>query len=197
MWACHANVTAVHLARILIQFQHHRPHEILDCGERHAHALATVKTFVEQLKESGRTTLLTCLLEGPHGRYMLDFLDAVLSLQHNRLQDIHANVRCYIVPCWCFAQPCVNNQGHIHFCCILFSLYLLLKQMTQVAQVKRCFCLCRIHHAIRASHHNSLFNIRRTLTVSIFFLACSGKTALAATIGIDIGFPFIKIVRSI
>jgi hypothetical protein len=35
------------------------------------------------------------------------------------------------------------------------------------------------------------------LTVSIFFLACSGKTALAATIGIDIGFPFIKIVRSI
>ncbi|CAM6026102.1 unnamed protein product [Sphagnum balticum] len=42
-----------------------RPHGILDCGERHAHALATVKTF--QLKESGRTTLLTCLLEGPHG----------------------------------------------------------------------------------------------------------------------------------
>jgi hypothetical protein len=111
VWACHANVTAVHLARILIQFQHHRPHGIVDCGERHAHALATVKTFVEQLKESGRTTQLTCLLEGPHGRYMLDFLDAVLSLQHNKLQDIHANVRCYIVPCWCFPQPCVKDKG--------------------------------------------------------------------------------------
>ncbi len=35
------------------------------------------------------------------------------------------------------------------------------------------------------------------LTAPIFFLACSGKTALAASIGIDSGFPFIKIVRSV
>ncbi|KAH9561654.1 hypothetical protein CY35_05G033700 [Sphagnum magellanicum] len=40
---------------------------MLDCGERHAHVLATVKTFVEKLKESERIPLLTCLLEGPHG----------------------------------------------------------------------------------------------------------------------------------
>ncbi len=33
--------------------------------------------------------------------------------------------------------------------------------------------------------------------VSLFFLACSGKTALAATVVIDSGFPFVKIVRSI
>jgi hypothetical protein len=31
-------------------------------------------------------------------------------------------------------------------------------------------------------------------TVTCFLLACSGKTALAATIGIESGFPFIKIV---
>ncbi len=43
----------------------------------------------------------------------------------------------------------------------------------------------------------SIFNLRSTLTVSLFFLACSGKTALAATVGIDSGFPFVKIVRSI
>jgi hypothetical protein len=169
---------------------------MLDCGERHAHVLATVKTFAQKLKKSERTPLLTCLLEGPSGRYML-FLDAALSLQHNSLQDIHANVRCYIVPCWCFAQPCVKDQGHIHFCCILFSLYLLLKQMTQFAHVKRCFWLCRVHYVIRASHHNSLFQSNEYFDCINFFLACSGKTALAATIGIDSGFPFIKIVRSV
>ncbi len=32
-------------------------------------------------------------------------------------------------------------------------------------------------------------------TATCFLLACSGKTALAATIGIESGFPFIKIVR--
>ncbi|KAH9561658.1 hypothetical protein CY35_05G034100 [Sphagnum magellanicum] len=37
---------------------------MLDCGERHAHVLATL---VEKLKESERIPLLTCLLEGPHG----------------------------------------------------------------------------------------------------------------------------------
>ncbi|KAH9576971.1 hypothetical protein CY35_01G190400 [Sphagnum magellanicum] len=33
-------------------------------------------------------------------------------------------------------------------------------------------------------------------TITCFLLACSGKTALAATIGIESGFPFIKIVSS-
>jgi vesicle-fusing ATPase len=42
---------------------------MLNCGTRHAHALETVKTFVEQVKKSERTPLLTCLLEGPSGRY--------------------------------------------------------------------------------------------------------------------------------
>jgi vesicle-fusing ATPase len=40
---------------------------MLNCGTRHAHALETVKTFVEQVKKSERTPLLTCLLEGPSG----------------------------------------------------------------------------------------------------------------------------------
>ncbi|CAM6026103.1 unnamed protein product [Sphagnum balticum] len=40
---------------------------MLNCGKRHAHVLETVKTFVEQVKKSKRTPLLTCLLEGPSG----------------------------------------------------------------------------------------------------------------------------------
>ncbi|CAM6048387.1 unnamed protein product [Sphagnum compactum] len=40
---------------------------MLNCGTRHAHVLETVKTFVEQVKKSERTPLLTCLLEGPSG----------------------------------------------------------------------------------------------------------------------------------
>ncbi|CAM6077479.1 unnamed protein product [Sphagnum tenellum] len=40
---------------------------MLNCGTRHAHVLKTVKTFVEQVKKSKRTPLLTCLLEGPSG----------------------------------------------------------------------------------------------------------------------------------
>ncbi len=39
------------------------------------------------------------------------------------------------------------------------------------------------------------FSIRSNMyIVTCFLLACSGKTALAATIGIESGFPFIKIV---
>jgi hypothetical protein len=41
------------------------------------------------------------------------------------------------------------------------------------------------------------FSIRSNMfTVTCFYLACSGKTALAATIGIESGFPFIKIVSA-
>ncbi|KAH9561668.1 hypothetical protein CY35_05G034500 [Sphagnum magellanicum] len=40
---------------------------MLNCGTRHAHALQTVKNFVEQVKKSEKTPLLTCLLEGPSG----------------------------------------------------------------------------------------------------------------------------------
>jgi vesicle-fusing ATPase len=40
---------------------------MLDCGDSHAHILRTAKTFVEQVKKSERTPLLTCLLEGPSG----------------------------------------------------------------------------------------------------------------------------------
>ncbi|KAH8961013.1 hypothetical protein BDL97_05G028100 [Sphagnum fallax] len=44
-----------------------RPNGMLDCGERHAHVLATVKTFAQKFEKSKRTPLLTCLLEGPSG----------------------------------------------------------------------------------------------------------------------------------
>jgi vesicle-fusing ATPase len=40
---------------------------MLNCGERHAHIQETVMTFVEQVRKSERTPLLTCLLEGPGG----------------------------------------------------------------------------------------------------------------------------------
>ncbi|CAK9857484.1 unnamed protein product [Sphagnum jensenii] len=40
---------------------------MLNCGERHAHIQRTVMTFVEQVRKSERTPLLTCLLEGPGG----------------------------------------------------------------------------------------------------------------------------------
>lgn len=43
---------------------------MLDCGDSHAHILRTAKTFVEQVKKSERTPLLTCLLEGPSGTYV-------------------------------------------------------------------------------------------------------------------------------
>jgi vesicle-fusing ATPase len=43
---------------------------MLNCGERHAHIQETVMTFVEQVRKSERTPLLTCLLEGPGGRYI-------------------------------------------------------------------------------------------------------------------------------
>jgi vesicle-fusing ATPase len=43
---------------------------MLNCGERHAHIQRTVMTFVEQVRKSERTPLLTCLLEGPGGRYI-------------------------------------------------------------------------------------------------------------------------------
>lgn len=45
---------------------------MLDCGDSHAHILRTAKTFVEQVKKSERTPLLTCLLEGPSGTYVFE-----------------------------------------------------------------------------------------------------------------------------
>jgi hypothetical protein len=42
---------------------------MLDCGERHRHLRTTCMTLVEQVRKSSKTPLLSCLLEGPSGRW--------------------------------------------------------------------------------------------------------------------------------
>lgn len=43
---------------------------MVDCGDRHKHIYERAMLLVEQVKESKGSPLLTCLLEGPSGRYV-------------------------------------------------------------------------------------------------------------------------------
>jgi len=43
---------------------------IVDCGKPHKHIYQRVMLLVEQVKVSRGSPLVTCLLEGPAGRYI-------------------------------------------------------------------------------------------------------------------------------
>lgn len=42
---------------------------MVDCGDRHKHIYQRAMLLVEQVKVSKGSPLVTCLLEGPSGRY--------------------------------------------------------------------------------------------------------------------------------
>ena len=43
---------------------------MVDSGDRHNHIYKRAMLLVEQVKVSTRSPLVTCLLEGPSGRYL-------------------------------------------------------------------------------------------------------------------------------
>lgn len=96
---------------------------IVECGKRHAHIYRRTMLLAEQVKVSMGSPLVTCLLEGPSGRY---------------------NTFCLI-----FLFACYFPKPNF-----LFFLWLILGH----------------------------------------FVLNSGKTATAATIGIESDFPYVKIV---
>jgi len=103
VWACHKNVTSVHLASLLIQFWNHRLKGTLKCGARHAHILQSVHTYVEQLSRSQTNPLSTCLLEGPCGWYMhFSRCGPFITAWHGQVFHVTDRWNCWA--CSCFAQ---------------------------------------------------------------------------------------------
>lgn len=43
---------------------------MVECGQRHEHIYKRAMLLVEQVKVSKGSPLITCLLEGPSGRYV-------------------------------------------------------------------------------------------------------------------------------
>lgn len=50
----------------------------MDCGDRHRHIYQRAMLLVEQVKVSKGSPLVTCLLEGPSGRYVTFHLNLLL-----------------------------------------------------------------------------------------------------------------------
>lgn len=52
----------------------YRLNGMVDCGDRNKHIYERAMLLVEQVKVSKGSPLVTCLLEGPSGRYCMAFL---------------------------------------------------------------------------------------------------------------------------
>lgn len=56
---------------------------MVDCGGRHKHIYERAMLLVEQVKVSKGSPLVTCLLEGPSGRYASSSLLFLFLLKNN------------------------------------------------------------------------------------------------------------------
>jgi hypothetical protein len=57
----------------LIYYMVSRLNGMVDCGDRHNDIYGSAMLLVEQVKVSKGSQLITCLLEGPSGRYCMVF----------------------------------------------------------------------------------------------------------------------------